>query len=95
MQQLVREAISQGYGAVDPAALAAQVRLFRSAVLTGASHAVINRVSPEPVPVTPAKLALFRAGRSAFTVPAGCRRRPLITSPDANNHKAARGKTDG
>jgi transposase len=38
MQQLVREAVSQGYGAVDPAALAAQVRLFRSAVLAGASQ---------------------------------------------------------
>ena len=38
MQQLVREAISQGRDAVDPAALAAQVRLFRSAVLIGASQ---------------------------------------------------------
>ena len=31
-------AISQGRGAADPAALAAQVRLFRSAVLAGASQ---------------------------------------------------------
>ena len=38
MQDLVREAISQGRDAVDPAALAAQLRLFRSAVLTGASQ---------------------------------------------------------
>jgi transposase len=38
MQELVREAISQGHDAVDPAALAAQVRLFRSAVLAGASQ---------------------------------------------------------
>jgi transposase len=37
-QDLVREAISQGQAAVDPAALAAQVRLFRSAVLAGASQ---------------------------------------------------------
>ena len=36
MQDLVREAISQGRDAVDPAMLAAQVRLFRSAVLAGA-----------------------------------------------------------
>ena len=35
---LVREAISQGRDAVDPAALAAQVRLFRSAALAGASQ---------------------------------------------------------
>jgi hypothetical protein len=35
MQHLVREAISQGRDAVDPAVLAAQVRLFRSAVLAG------------------------------------------------------------
>jgi hypothetical protein len=34
----VREAISQGRDAVDPDALAAQVRLFRSAVLAGASQ---------------------------------------------------------
>jgi len=38
MQQLVREAISQGHDAVDPDALAAQVRLFRSAALTGANQ---------------------------------------------------------
>jgi hypothetical protein len=38
MQTLVREAAGQGRGAVDPDALAAQVRLFRSAVLAGASQ---------------------------------------------------------
>ncbi len=38
MQQLVREALSQGRDAVDPATLAAQVRLFRSPVLAGASQ---------------------------------------------------------
>jgi len=38
MQQLVREAISQGHDAVDPDALAAQARLFRSAVLAGANQ---------------------------------------------------------
>ncbi len=38
MQDLVREAISQGRDAVDPAMLAAQVCLFRSAVLAGASQ---------------------------------------------------------
>ena len=37
MQDLVREAISEGRDAVDPDALAAQIRLFRSAVLAGAS----------------------------------------------------------
>jgi len=38
MQDLVREAISQGRHAADPAALAAQIRLFRSAALIGASQ---------------------------------------------------------
>jgi transposase len=38
MQGLVREATGQGRAAVDPATLAAQVRLFRSAVLAGASQ---------------------------------------------------------
>ena len=38
MQTLVREATGQGRGAADPDALAAQVRLFRSAVLAGASQ---------------------------------------------------------
>jgi transposase len=38
MQDLAREAISQGRDAVDPAALAAQIRLYRSAVLAGASQ---------------------------------------------------------
>jgi len=38
MQDLVREAVSQGRGAADPAALAAQVRLYRSAALAGASQ---------------------------------------------------------
>ena len=38
MQRLVREAVSQGRDAVDPAALAIQVRLFRSAVLAGVSQ---------------------------------------------------------
>ena len=38
MQQLVNEAVSQGRDAVDPAALAAQVRLFRSAALIGAAR---------------------------------------------------------
>ena len=38
MQALVREAVSHGRDAVDPAALAAQVRLFRSAALAGASQ---------------------------------------------------------
>jgi transposase len=38
MQDLVREAISQGHAAVNPAALARQIRLFRSAALIGASQ---------------------------------------------------------
>jgi hypothetical protein len=38
MQDLVREAASQGRNAVDPAALAAQVHLYRSAALAGASQ---------------------------------------------------------
>jgi transposase len=38
MQDLVREAISQGHAAVDPAALAGQIQLFRSAALIGASQ---------------------------------------------------------
>ena len=38
MQKLVREAISKGCDPADPAALAAQVRLFRSAALAGASQ---------------------------------------------------------
>ena len=38
MQALAAEAISQGRDAVDPAALAAQVRLYRSAALAGASQ---------------------------------------------------------
>jgi transposase len=38
MQALVSEAVSQGRAAADPAALAAQVRLFRSAALAGASQ---------------------------------------------------------
>ena len=38
MQDLVREAAGQGRDAVDPDALAAQVRLYRSAILAGASQ---------------------------------------------------------
>jgi transposase len=38
MQQLVSEAISQGRDAADPAALAARVRLFRSAALIGSAQ---------------------------------------------------------
>ena len=38
MQDLVRQAIRQGRDAVDPAALAAQVHLYRSAALAGASQ---------------------------------------------------------
>jgi transposase len=38
MQGLVAEAISQGRDAVDPVVMAAQVRLYRSAVLAGASQ---------------------------------------------------------
>jgi transposase len=38
MQDLVREAISQGHAAVNPVALARQIRLFRSAALIGASQ---------------------------------------------------------
>jgi len=38
MQQLASEAIRHGRDAVDPAALAAQVRVFRSAALIGASQ---------------------------------------------------------
>jgi transposase len=38
MQALVCEAVSQGRGTVGTAALAAQVRLFRSAVLAGISQ---------------------------------------------------------
>jgi hypothetical protein len=38
MQALVREAVSQGGHAADPDALAAQARLFRSAVLAGTSQ---------------------------------------------------------
>jgi transposase len=38
MQALVCEAVSQGRGTVDPAALATQIRLYRSAVLAGASQ---------------------------------------------------------
>ena len=38
MQDLVREAISQRRDGADPAALAAQMRLFRSAILAGASQ---------------------------------------------------------
>lgn len=36
MQALVSEAVSQGLDAVDPAALAAQIHSYRSAVLLGA-----------------------------------------------------------
>ena len=39
MQQLVSEAIRHGQDVADPAALAAQVRLFRSAALIGAAQA--------------------------------------------------------
>jgi transposase len=42
MQGLVREATGQGRDAVDPATLAAQVRLFRSAVLAGASQSAAH-----------------------------------------------------
>ena len=38
MQDLVPETISQGRDAVGPVVLAAQIRLFRSAVLAGASQ---------------------------------------------------------
>ena len=38
MQTLVAEAISHGQAAVDPAALAAQIHLYRSAALAGASQ---------------------------------------------------------
>ena len=38
MQELVAEAISQGRDVIDPAALAAQVHLYRSAALAGASQ---------------------------------------------------------
>jgi transposase len=38
MQDLVREAVSQGRDGVDPAALAAQLRLYRSAALAGVSQ---------------------------------------------------------
>ena len=38
MQQLVSETIRHGRDVVDPAALAAQVRLFRSAALIGANQ---------------------------------------------------------
>jgi hypothetical protein len=38
MQDLVREAIREGHDAADPAALAVQVRLLRSAVLAEASQ---------------------------------------------------------
>jgi hypothetical protein len=38
MQDLVREAISQGHHAADPVALAAQIHLFRSAALAGTSQ---------------------------------------------------------
>ena len=38
MQHLVREAVSQGRDAADPVALAAQIRLYRSAALIGASQ---------------------------------------------------------
>ena len=38
MQDLVREAISQGHAAEDPAARAAQIQLFRSAALIGATQ---------------------------------------------------------
>jgi hypothetical protein len=43
MQDLVHEAAGQGRAAADPAALAAQVRLFRSAVLAGPA-----RLPPAP-----------------------------------------------
>ncbi len=42
-QDLVREAISQGHAAVGPAALAGQIRLFRSATLIGASQTAESR----------------------------------------------------
>jgi transposase len=38
MQDLVREAAGQGRDTADPAALAAQIRLYRSAALAGASQ---------------------------------------------------------
>jgi len=42
MQALASEAISQGRDAMDPSALAAQVRLFRSAALAGASQTAVR-----------------------------------------------------
>jgi hypothetical protein len=46
MQQLASEAISQGRDAADPAALAAQVRLFRSAALIRAAQTAARSGSP-------------------------------------------------
>src|SRR6266704_6055529 len=42
MQQLLSEVTSQGRDAVDPAALAAQVRLYRSAALIGAAQTAVR-----------------------------------------------------
>ena len=48
MQGLVRETISHGRDTIDPAALAAQVRLFRSAALAGANQAAVtDSVAPD------------------------------------------------
>jgi hypothetical protein len=67
MQDLVREAIGQGRDAVDPALLAAQARLYRSAVLAGASQTA--------APVRGADEKAQRAGQAAARPP---RRLPAI-----------------
>ncbi len=60
MQGLVREAISQGRDAVDPAALATQARLFRSAALPG---------QPDRRPLRGADEKAQRAGPPPTAVP--------------------------
>ena len=78
MQHLVREAVGQGHDAADPAALAAQVRLFRSAALAGVSQ-------------TAARSGALMKTQCAGPPPARPpRRRPVPGSGSANGLQGAK-----
>jgi transposase len=82
MQQLVREAISRGRDAVDPAALAAQVRLFRSAALAGISQTAA-RSGALMKSTTRWPAACATAKTTTCDSPSTSARHPITTEPSA------------
>jgi len=89
MQDLVREAISQGRHTADPVALAAQIRLFRSAALAEASQTARSGALMKSITRRPSSNRRYPATCAPSPAPASSARYAATYPPRSNTASAS------